>query len=527
MHHPRADLRTLEEVRRSLPFILAAALLAGLGIFATSASAAGSQVLVLDHGRVSVRHDPFLTPADPIRPTAADAAAARSAAAPPAIQPGRAMSAASRLTVSKALKGMYDRRGIDQEHYDKYLTDYKDARASMRKLTGRRRDELTAVVGNLEALAASGKLTSTRAPLAFLTVRRNTSWWNDGRLLNYGERVEFGSSIIQWQSYPGQGIQLQWLGTFGKVNALWAGGKRYNPKLETLLGEIIPLATSRAGGIAWEYQFRFDGGTPPWVSGMAQGTAIQGLARAATRLDDKSYYKVAKSALGIFRTAPPTGVRLKTGAGAHYLIYSFAPGARVLNGFVQSLNGLHDYAEASGDKTAASLFKDGEREARSETRATDTGAWSLYQLGGSESDLSYHTLLRDFLVGLCDRLHTDRTRDETLFGAPSSTVYCTTGEHFTTYLKQPPKVTLRPLSGAKVGASPLVRVSLSKISTITLTVLRGGTTAATKSVTLPRGTHTVSWGPDASKPGTVTLSVRAVDLNGNVGTTTGSQIVKK
>jgi len=517
-------------VRRSLLFVVAAALLAGLGIVSSdpaSASAAGSKVLVLDHGRVSVRHDPFLQPADPIQPTAADAQAARDASAPPVLQRGQAMAAASRLTVSKALKGMLDRGGIDREHYDKYLQDYQDARASMRKLTGTRRSELTAVVGNLEALAASGKLTSSRAPLAFLTVRRNNSWWNDGRLLGYGERVEFGSSIIQWQSYPGQGIQLQWLGTFGKANALWSGGKRYNEKLKTLLGEITPLATARAGGIAWEYQFRFDGGSPPWASAMAQGTAIQAYARAATRLDDKSYYKVAKAALGIYRTAPPTGVRLKTSAGAHYLMYSFTTGQRILNGFVQSLNGLHDYAEASGDKTAASLFKDGERQARSETRETDTGAWSLYQLGGSESDLSYHTLLRDFLLGLCDRLKTDKERGEKLFSAPSSSLYCSTGERFTSYLKEPPRITVRALPGAKVGASPQVRIGVSKISTVTLTVLRGGTTAATKSVTLPRGNHTVSWGPNASKPGTVALSVRAVDLAGNVGTKTGSQTVKK
>ena len=511
-------------MRRLLLVSVAAALLAGLWVLPTPASASGSQVLVLDHGRVSVRHDPFLTPADPIRPTTADAAAARAGAAP-ALLPGRAMSAARRLTVTRALQGMYDRKGIDKDALAKYRKDYTDAKASLRRLSGRRHDELSAVVGNLESLAAAGKLTSTRAPLAFLTVRRNRSWWTQGRLLNYGERVEFGSSIIQWQSYPGQGLQLQWLGTFGKANALWTGGKRYNPKLKTLLGEIIPLATRRAGGIAWEYQFRFDGGSPPWVSGMAQGTAIQSLARAATRLDDKSYYKVARSALGIFRKAPPTGVRLKTKAGAHYLIYSFASGARVLNGFVQSLNGLHDYAEASGDRSAARLFVEGERQARSDTRATDTGAWSLYQLGGAESDLSYHSLLRDFLVGLCDRLHTDRMRDEKLFGAPSSSVYCTTGKHFTTYLKQAPKVTLRPLSGAKVGRSPLVRVGLSKISTVTLRVARGGTTAATRTITLSRGAHTLSWGPAASKPGKVSLSVRAVDLNGNVGTTSGSQTV--
>ena len=36
----------------------------------------------------------------------------------------------------------------------------------------------------------------------------------------------------------------------------------------------------------------------------------------------------------------------------------------------------------------------------------DTGAWSLYQLGGAESDLSYHELLTGFLRNLCDRTAT-------------------------------------------------------------------------------------------------------------------------
>ena len=41
-------------------------------------------------------------------------------------------------------------------------------------------------------------------------------------------------------------------------------------------------------------------------------------------------------------------VRVRAGAGNHYLIYSFDSGLRVLNGFLQSLVGLYDYAEAAG-----------------------------------------------------------------------------------------------------------------------------------------------------------------------------------
>src|SRR5437763_1831089 len=45
--------------------------------------------------------------------------------------------------------------------------------------------------------------------------------------------------------------------------------------METLLGQMIPLAVNRAGGPVWEYYFQFGGGKPPWTSAMSQGTGIE------------------------------------------------------------------------------------------------------------------------------------------------------------------------------------------------------------------------------------------------------------
>jgi hypothetical protein len=505
---------------------LAAALLTALP---GAATAAGTHVLNLDHGRVTVRSAPAL-PADPVRPTAADAAAARAAYARPS-GGTTARAAAAKLTVASALSGMLSRRAIDREAYDRYRGIYSDAQATLKKLSGRRRDELQAVLGNLTSLAASGKLTSRRAPLAFMTVQRNREWWANGRLLAYGERVTFGDSKIQWQSYPGQGIQVQWLGTFGTANGM-TGGKPLTPEkaaetqLKKLLDEITPLAVPRAGGIAWEYMFRFGGGSPPWVSGLAQGTALQVYTRAAYRLADDAYMRVAKSALGIFEKSRPTGIRQKTAAGSHFLIYSYTS-MHVLNGFIQALNGLHDYAVASGAPKAQALFAEGEAEARVEVPQFDTGAWSLYQ-PGQESDLGYHTLLRDFLKGLCTRLTQDRAdapkNGQDPAALPSPDLYCTTEQHFTTYLTQAPKVSVKALSGAKVGSSTGVRVTLSKISTVTMIVRRSGAVAQQRTLTLGRGTHTVTWGPIV-RAGGVDVTVTAKDLAGNAATATTTQAV--
>ena len=117
-----------------------------------------------------------------------------------------------------------------------------------------------------------------------------------------------------WEYYPGQGIEIQWLGTFGKANGYFLSFD--NAGLSALLDEAIGLANTRAGGVAWEYEFQFDGGRPPWVSALAQGTGIQALSRAGHRLGKQSYLDVAHRALGIFRTAPPQGIAVPTRAPA-------------------------------------------------------------------------------------------------------------------------------------------------------------------------------------------------------------------
>ena len=184
--------------------------------------------------------------------------------------------------------------------------------------------------------------------------------------------MSFSGSRLVWQFYAGEGLQIQWLGTFGKANGLWQGG--YDASLRALLDEALALAAQRAGGIAWEYLFRFDGGRPPWVSGLAQGTAVQAFSRAAVRFGEPRYFEAARAGLGIFREAPPSGVRVATPAGAHYLIYSFAPGLRVLNAFTQALNGLHDFAVLANDAEGHALFAAGEAQLRGELPSTTPAA---------------------------------------------------------------------------------------------------------------------------------------------------------
>ena len=145
--------------------------------------------------------------------------------------------------------------------------------------------------------------------------------------------------------------------------------------------------------------------------------------RSYQRLNAAAYLDAAKRGLRIYTLSTPVGVRVKTKRGNHYAEYSFAPRTRIINGFIQALNGLWDVRPYSS--LARSLYRAGDREARLELPKYDTGRWSRYDNSkGSISPLNYHVLLRDFLRDLCRRTGTR--------------LYCSKASRFTGYLRRGP-----------------------------------------------------------------------------------------
>ena len=468
--------------------------LALLALLVFASPAAADEVLVLGKdGRVRTRDDRFVRDRDLPVPRATRRAPARAAIA--ARRPGK------RRTVNGELRRLYERSDITVDDYRARRASYRRVYTGARRLSGIRETQVRAVIRTVQDIAARRQLTASRLAPLWLTLERNLEWWNEGPLLASGRRVEFEGSELVWQYYPGQGLQLQVLGNFGKLNGLWGG--RENARLAAMLDELLPLAAERAGGLAWEYYFTFGGGRAPWVSGMAQGTAVQAIARAATRLRRQAdVLPVAQRALTIFEAPTPQGVRVPAEHGSHYAIYSFSPSLRVLNGFIQSLVGLHDYTRLSGDPRGRQLFEAAEPQARQEVPTYDTGAWSLYSRGSStrESDLGYHDLLTGFLEGLCTR--TDRE------------VYCTTAKNFVDYKSQPPTVEVEPrrLRGGRPGR---VAFELSKISTVSLKITRGTKVVEARPFgVVGYGKRTFGWDvPRRRGAYTVELAVR--DLAGN------------
>lgn len=379
-----------------------------------ASSAAASPVLVLDRGHVVRENDPFLAPAAslPAPPVRAAAAAARPRAH------------ASQAAVRTVLARMLASHEISQGAYDQRIADYDDALGIRHRLAGTRRHELSVVIDQLNALAASGQLIGSRLNVLWLNLRRNAQWWSQGSLLSANERVRFKGSRVIFQYFPGQGLQFHPLANWGRAEALINHG--YYPNVRDFMKELIPLAAKRGSAIAWEYYFYFGGGAPPWTSGLSQGTALITLARAYRQFHDTHYLTVARHALKLYELSPPTGVRVKTRRGAHYVEYSFYRRYRVINGFIQALIGLYDFAAATNDPTAHALFRAGDREARHELPYYDTGRWSRYDNTGVLSRLNYHVLLRDFLRQICARTHTR--------------IYCSKAARFTRDLRRgPPK----------------------------------------------------------------------------------------
>ena len=474
-------MSTLVPVRplRAIPLALAFSL-----VLAGPASA--DSVLKLDSsGDVQRKNDRQLPAADNPKPARAKAGARR-------------RQAPTGPSFRVALRDLLAGGHIDQATHDRAKNAYNGVKRAYKSASGVRKTNLRAVLGEADDMSRRGFVTPSRLPAQTLTLERNRQWWNEGSIPRNGQRIEFEGSELVWQYYTGEGIQLQMLGNFGKLNGLWR--EKRETRTRGLADELVALGSERGGNLAWEYYFEFGGGEPPWTSGLSQATAIQSLGRASDLLGDPRYRDAATRGLGVFEQPPPNGVRVDGEAGPHYLIYTFNPDLRVINACLQAVIGLHDFAQLTGDQRAQALFTSGEAQARAETPRYNTGAWSLYSQS-RESDLGYHKLTRDFLQRLCDRLGT--------------AVYCDTARAFTDQLSQAP--TIAPLTRRIRGGKPAeLKFRLSKISRVGLTVIdsRGRTVFATSAVA-GFGDRFFTWTRTPTKAGLYTLRVSATDLAGN------------
>ena len=429
------------------------------------------------------------------------------------------VSSAKRLDpVRQAVKRAFLAGRIEPADADRYLQVYGDALNLRPRLSFQRQRELAYVITTLRRIASDGRLSASRMPAMFLILDRNREWWGAKGPPASGARVRFPDSEVIFQYYPGHGLQLQPLANFGFANGLWQANK--NERLRSLIDELVALRATRGGFTTWEYYFHFGGGSPPWVSGMAQATAMQALARAGTRLADPQLLEIARAGVGAFEHRTPLGARVQMGAGAWYALYSFASQLQVLNGMLQTLIGLDTYRTLTGDQRGTALFDAGDAVARARIGEYDTGAWSLYSRSstrpGAEANLNYHKLNRDFARKLCR-----------ITGAKP---YCTAADNFTRYLREDPA--LRPFGPTPApaigGHGVRFQFTLSKVGRVGITVRDDAArTYLSTSAPFSRGKHFFRWIPPRTKnERTYEYTLFATDLAGNSASEQGTIRVK-
>jgi hypothetical protein len=483
----------------------------------SSAPAYAGQVTVVDGDRVRQVDDPFTPSRAEI-----DLGPAPGGTRVPARAAGPLRAHAAQRGVRAVLRALSRARlggAITAGSQASYRRAYAKARSSWRRLAPARKVELGYVLRSVERLASAGRLTPSRMPAVFLQLRRNTSYWGSRPFPASGDQVTFRGSELLFQYFPGRGLQLHPLSNFKKANLLHGacnrgarstrpvcgarppGPRRGTPcrpgRLRLLLDELSALAVRRGPGfVAWEYLFHFGGGSPPWMSGMAQSTAIVALGRGAQLLGRPDYHATAQMALGAFEASAPVGVRaLGPRGGAHYLQYSFSRRLYIFNAFLQALIGLHDYGRLARDARATGLFRAGEPEALREVPLSDVGDWSRYSYRGRESTREYHELLREMLQGMGRRL-----------GLTS--VYCSYAIRYRGYQTSPPVIRFSGPQSAAARRTSRLRFTLSKLSIVEVKVLKGRKLAFRRLGTFRRGTRSFAWKPRSAGHYTVRLGAK-------------------
>jgi hypothetical protein len=184
----------------------------------------------------------------------------------------------------------------------------------------------------------------------------------------------------------------------------WCGSRR-DPDRDAWLAASRWLASSlqpNAHGVAvwfhhfdWPYRQRL---ASPWQSGLAQGSGVSLLIRAATATGDAVFGDAAHRAFQSLEVPVSDGGVLAVDAQGDVWIeeYLVDPPSHILNGFIWALWGVFDYARWSARSGAAGLWDACLKTLTARLSDFDIGWWSLYEASNTErrmlASLYYHRL---------------------------------------------------------------------------------------------------------------------------------------
>ena len=143
-------------------------------------------------------------------------------------------------------------------------------------------------------------------------------------------------------------------------------------------------------------------------------------------------------------------------------------------------------------------------------RATTRGPGLSTRSAAWRRRSEYHELATDFLANLCEKLATDP--------------YCDAAARFEGYEGESPRLDLKT-SRLVEDNLQYVRFSLSKRSSVRMTVSRAGSVVHSASATVPYGTHAFAWTP--ARPGDYVVTLAAESFHGTNGSTSGTITVRE
>src|SRR3954452_3307982 len=352
--------------------------------------------------------------------------------------------------------------------------------------------ELGNVLALADRLAAERRLPVARLRAVMATIDHNRRARPGAPL----ERRKAGGLV--WQERTPYGWQVHPLTSAGRLNTV-VSSRRRKGAIERVAGALAARGVPDHGALRLEYLFPFGTGRAPWTSAMAQATAAQALARAYRATHRRPYLAAAR---GAYRALIGGAVREPGGRVARFAMYSFNPDERILNGELQMLVALHDYARIARDARAERLFV---RLAGDELDAVgryDTGAWTLYEQDGREAPVHDHALATRFAGALCRR---------------GERLYCPVHARFARYLREPAALTLRVGRRGRARRSMGLFAAASKPATATVAVVRiDGLMVLQRRVSLGRGGIRLRFTPP--RRGRYTVAVWATALNGKPST---------
>ena len=333
------------------------------------------------------------------------------------------------------------------------------------------------------------------APPLFLTPQRNGEWWSDAAAAAQA-RASLPRLRAMQQMFSGHGLRsIRW--AIGKLNG-YTGGRRYDARgrCSTSCWRSPPSAPA-----GWR------GSTIPV---RRPGPALGQRARAGDRAaGDGALGHAAeppgrgvpdrRARLGDVRAAPPPGVRSPFGRPT--LPSTRSPDLRVLNGFIQSLVGLYDFAEPDRRPARARCSTGRPRGARRGADVRHRRAGRCTRAARSPASPTSATTSSCATSWRAVLAHRGRR-------------VLQRGAHFTTYLTTPPTARACARCAANRAGSC---ASSCRRSRACRCACRGTSVQASTTPAAPPG-RKPRWTAAAARRAITRSRVTATDLAGNVAT---------